>query len=243
MLQKGIRPTRGAGARRAQSRMKRSYEHVVVIGASAGGVAALLGLAGALPPLFAAPVCIVQHIGSNVSVLPELLQHRGPNPARHARDGEPLAPGIVYVAPPDRHLLIEGDRLRLTHGAKENHARPAIDPLFRSAAASFGAAVIGVVLTGQMDDGSAGLQAVKDCGGIAIVEDPATACEPEMPRNALRSVAVDHCVALAGIGPLLARLVGAQREGAEGDRLRQRVDALRALTESAPPDVQPDSAS
>ena len=188
--------------------MNHSCNHVVVIGASAGGVHALLAIAERLPPFFPAPVCIVQHIGSNPSLLPELLRHRGPNHAMHAEDGQRLTPGTLHVAPPDRHLLLEGDRLRLAQGPKENHARPAIDPLFRTAAISAGTGVIGVILTGQMDDGAAGLKAVKDCGGIAVVQDPASAAEAEMPRSALRSVEVDHCVPLAEIAPLLTRLVG-----------------------------------
>src|SRR5205085_3197560 len=169
-------------------RMNRSFDHVVVIGASAGGVHALLQIAENLPASFPAPVCIVQHVGSNPSLLPDLLRYRGPNQAMHAEDGQQLTPGTLHVAPPDHHMLIEGDRLYLTQGPKENHARPAIDPLFRSAAVTYGPDVIGVILTGQMDDGSAGLKAVKECGGLAIVQDPKTAAEPEMPRNAMRSV-------------------------------------------------------
>jgi two-component system, chemotaxis family, protein-glutamate methylesterase/glutaminase len=190
--------------------MTRSYDHVVVIGASAGGVHALLEIAEKLPPFFPAPVCIVQHIGSNRSLLPELLRYRGANHAMHAEDGQRLTSGTLHIAPPDRHMLLEGDHLRLTHGPKENHARPAIDPLFRSAALSLGPAVIGVVLTGQMDDGTAGLKAVKDCGGVAIVQDPDGAAEAEMPLSALRNVAVDHCVPLGEIAALLEKLVGAR---------------------------------
>jgi two-component system, chemotaxis family, protein-glutamate methylesterase/glutaminase len=185
-----------------------SFDHVIVIGASAGGVHALLQISEMLPASFPAPVCIVQHIGSNPSLLPELLRYRGSNHAVHPEDGQRLAAGTLFVAPPDRHMLLEGDTLRLTHGPRENHARPAIDPLFRSAALAFGARVIGVVLTGQMDDGSAGLKAIQECGGRTIVQDPASAAEPEMPKNALGSVDVDHCVPLEEIGPLLARLVG-----------------------------------
>jgi two-component system chemotaxis response regulator CheB len=188
--------------------MGSSFHHVVVIGASAGGVHALLQISEALPGFFQAPVCIVQHIGSSPSVLPELLRFRGANHAMHAQDGQRLSAGTLLVAPPDRHLLLEGDIVRLRHGPKENHARPAIDPLFRTAALSFGSRAIGVILTGQMDDGAAGLRAVKDCGGIAIVQDPASAAEPEMPRSALANVDVDHCVALAEIAPLLVKLVG-----------------------------------
>lgn len=188
--------------------MTRTPEHLVVIGASAGGVNVLLEIAASLPGSFPAPVCIVLHIGSNPSLLPELLRFRGPNRAIHVQDGQPLEAGTLHVAPPDRHVLLEGDRLRLTHGPKENHARPAIDPLFRSAALARGRGAIGVILTGQMDDGTAGLRAIKDCGGIAIVQDPDTAEEPGMPRSALRNVAVDHCVPLQEIAPLLLRLVG-----------------------------------
>lgn len=182
------------------------YEHVVVIGASAGGVSALLEISNGLPARFPAPICIVQHIGSGASLLPELLRFRAANHAMHVEDGQRLAPGTLHIAPPDCHLLVEGDTLRLTHGPKENHARPAIDPLFRTAAASFGPRTIGVILTGQMDDGTAGLQAIKDCGGIAIVQDPQTAVESSMPRSALCNVEVDHVVPLEGIGPLLVEL-------------------------------------
>jgi two-component system, chemotaxis family, protein-glutamate methylesterase/glutaminase len=184
-----------------------SFDHVIVIGASAGGVHALIQISEMLPAPFPAPVCIVQHIGSNPSLLPDLLRFRGNNPAVHPEDGESLAAGTLYLAPPDRHLLIDGNTIRLTHGPRENHARPAIDPLFRSAALAFGTRAIGVVLTGQMDDGSAGLKAIKQRGGRAIVQDPATAAEPEMPKSALANVDVDHCVPLEEIGPLLTRLV------------------------------------
>jgi two-component system chemotaxis response regulator CheB len=188
--------------------MKPAFGHVVVIGASAGGVAALLEITKALPHSFAAPICIVQHVGRHPSLLPELLRYRRPNRAVHVEDGQRLAAGTLHIAPPDHHLLIDGETLRLTHGPKENHARPAIDPLFRSAAVAWGPRVIGVILTGQMDDGAAGLKAVKDCGGVAIVQEPATAAEPGMPTAALASTQVDHCVPLEQIVPLLQRLVG-----------------------------------
>jgi two-component system chemotaxis response regulator CheB len=188
--------------------MPQSFSHVVVIGASAGGVGALLEIAAKLPESFPAPVCIVQHIGANPSLLPELLRYRGANHALHVEDGQHLASGTLHVAPPDHHMLLQDDVLHLTHGPKENHARPAIDPLFRSAALSLGPRVIGVVLTGQMDDGTVGLKAIKDCGGITIVQDPDTAIEPSMPRSALRNVDVDYCVPLQEIAPLLARIAG-----------------------------------
>jgi len=188
--------------------MRSEFEYIVVIGASAGGVAALLAISEALPRFFPAPVCIVQHIGGNTSVLPELLRYRGANHAIHPEDGQRLTNGTLLVAPPDLHMLVDGDSIRLRHGPKENHSRPAIDPLFRSAALRWGPKVIGVVLTGQMDDGTAGLKAVKQCGGIAIVQDPVSATEPEMPASALANVDVDYCVPLEEIGPLLVQLVG-----------------------------------
>jgi len=184
-----------------------STEHLVVIGASAGGVAALRRLAAALPPAFPAAVLIVLHLGTHESLLPELMGLDCPLSVAHARDGEALARGTIRIAPPDHHLTVADDRLRLTRGPKEHFARPAIDPLFRSAARAADSRVIGVLLTGMLDDGTVGLQAIKAAGGVAIVQDPDDAEESDMPASALRNVAVDHCVALAQIPPLLARLV------------------------------------
>lgn len=182
-------------------------ERLIVIGASLGGVTALRALAAQLPADLAAPVLVVQHIGAYRSMLPELLMRSGPLPAGHATQGERLQPGRVLVAPPDRHMMVEGGLVFLTQGPKEHHARPAVDPLFRSAALSHGPAVIGVVLTGQLDDGTAGLQAIKSAGGTAVVQDPLDAEEPSMPRSAASYVDVDHCVPLQALGSLLARLV------------------------------------
>lgn len=184
-----------------------STQRLVVIGASAGGVAALRQLAAALPPTFPAPVLIVLHVGAHESVLPALIGSNCPLSVAHARDGEPLVGGTIRIAPPDRHLMVVDGSLRLTRSPKENFARPAIDPLFRSAALAAGDRVLGVVLTGMLDDGTVGLQAIKAAGGVAIVQDPADAQEPSMPASALSHVAVDHCVALAEIPPLLTRLV------------------------------------
>jgi len=128
-------------------------------------------------------------------------------PAAAAVDGEPIRMGRIYVAPPDRHLLVEKDRVRVMYGPKENRFRPAIDPLFRSAAYAFGPQVIGVVLSGALDDGSAGLWTIKQRGGTAIVQDPADAQVPSMPENALRTVDADFKVPVAGIGVLLGNLV------------------------------------
>jgi len=182
--------------------------HVVVIGASAGGIPALLELAGALPPNFGAPVLVVQHIGANPSILPELMNNRGPNRAVHARDGDVPKAGTIYVAPPDQHMLLERNRISLNAGPKENHSRPAIDPLFRSAALHWGRRVIGVILSGQLDDGAAGLQAIKDCGGRAVVQAPSDAVEPSMPRSALASVEADVCLPVRELAAALVGMIG-----------------------------------
>jgi two-component system chemotaxis response regulator CheB len=199
---------------------------IIVIGASAGGVAALLSLCAALPANLPAAVLIVLHIGPNNSVLPLLLGSRGNNRAVHAESGMPIQRGTIYIAPPDQHMLVENSRIKLTRGPKEHHTRPAVDPLFRSAALAFGPRVIGVVLTGRLDDGTAGLQAVKQCGGLAVVQDPADAEHPSMPRSAMRHVAVDRTVPLAAIAPTLVELLAEPvvAEAAAGpalDRLRR----------------------
>lgn len=181
---------------------------IIVIGASAGGVPILADLAAALPRDLPASVLIVQHIGSHPSVLPELLSARGRRPVAHARPDAPLSDGAIYVAPPDQHMLVVDDRVCLTRDAKENHARPAIDPLFRSAAIAKGTRVIGVILSGRLDDGTAGLQAIKACGGLAVVQDPDDAEEPSMPASAIANVAVDHVVSRRTLADTLAGLAG-----------------------------------
>jgi two-component system, chemotaxis family, protein-glutamate methylesterase/glutaminase len=180
---------------------------IVVIGASEGGVRAMRSLAAGLLPDLDAALFVVLHIGAHKSQLPWLLNHQGPFQAVHAKNGQPIAPRMMYVAPPDHHLLVEPGYMRLAKGPRENWARPAIDPLFRSAAQAYGPDVIGVVLTGGLNDGSAGLYEVKRHGGTAVVQDPEEAANPSMPRSALEHVEVDHCVKLAQIPELLARLV------------------------------------
>jgi two-component system chemotaxis response regulator CheB len=179
---------------------------LVLIGASAGGVSALTRLTAQLPADFAAPLLVVLHIGAHRSILPELLARRCPLDVAHARDGEALRPGMLRVAPPDLHMTVTDGTLRLRHGPKENHARPAIDPLFRSAALQRGRDAVGVVLTGALDDGTAGLQAIKAMGGTTVVQDPADAEEPSMPASALRHAQVDHCLPLERMPGLLAEL-------------------------------------
>jgi len=180
---------------------------IIVMGASAGGLSAFNRIIKELPEQLNAAVFIVWHLSpySN-SMLPEILNRGGRLTSKHPNDGEPIEPGKIYIAPPDHHLLLESDRIRLTKGPKENRFRPAIDPLFRSAAYSYGSRVVGVVLTGALDDGTAGLWAIKDRGGIAVVQDPAEAEQPSMPASALANVRVDHCLPLSEIPPLLVTL-------------------------------------
>jgi two-component system chemotaxis response regulator CheB len=179
----------------------------VVIGASFGGVHALMELVSTMPAGLAAVVAVVLHIGDQKSILPELLTRKGPMRALHPVQGQPWTTGVIYVAPPDHHLLLRTDVLELHRGPRENHARPAIDPLFRTAALGWRERAIGVVLTGELDDGTAGLAAVKSFGGVTVVQEPTEAVAPSMPSSALAHVEIDHRLPLAQIGPLLARLV------------------------------------
>lgn len=180
---------------------------IIVIGTSAGGLSALKKLVRQLPPDLPATVFIVQHMSpAHSSILPALLQRVGKLKVSHAVDGERFSKSHVYVAPPDHHLIIEDRCIRLSQGPKENLTRPAIDPLFRSAALAFRSRVVGVVLTGELDDGTAGLWSVKYRGGITVVQDPTDAEHPSMPRSAADNVAIDYCLPLTEIGPLLVRL-------------------------------------
>lgn len=188
--------------------------NIIVIGASAGGFEALKKLVANLPKNFEASIFIVWHMSPDVrGVLPQVLNRADTVHAAHAYDGERIEPNRIYVAPPDRHLLIEEGRVRVTRGPKENRFRPAVDPLFRSAAYAYGNRVIGVVLSGALDDGTAGLWTVKHRGGVAVVQDPTDAEVSSMPENALREVAVDYTVPVAEMAALLARLSREQIAG------------------------------
>lgn len=181
---------------------------IIVIGTSSGGIDALKELVSQLPRDLNAAVFVVLHVAPySLGILPEILERAGPLPASNAADRERIEPGRIYVAPPDRHLILESSGLvRVTRGPRENRFRPAIDPLFRSAAHAFGPRVVGVVLTGWLDDGTAGLWAVKERGGTAIVQHPDDAVAPAMPLNAIKHVEVDHIVPVSEIAPLLVRL-------------------------------------
>jgi len=184
-----------------------SGRNIVVVGTSTGGVEALRALVGGLPADFPGSVFVVMHTApDSPGVLGQILDRAGPLAAAHASNRERIRPGRVYVAPPDLHMLIEPGVVRLSRGPKENRFRPAVDPLFRSAAAVYGPRVVGVILTGGLDDGTSGLWAVKRLGGVAVVQNPDEALMPSMPQSALAQVEVDYTLPLAEIAPTLARL-------------------------------------
>jgi len=213
---------------------------LIVMGASAGGVEAYRSVLANLPKDLPAAVLIVLHISPDYrSVLPRILDAAGPLRAAHAKDGEALEHGRIYVAPPDQHLVVDDGVVRLTRSPREGGHRPAVDPLFRTAARFHGARVIGVVLSGALDDGTAGLVAVKQRGGLAVVQDPADALCGDMPRSAIENVEVDYCLPVAGIPKLLERLA---REPVElhspiPPLLQQETDIAlgRNATDEAPP--------
>ena len=187
--------------------MDESNRDIVVIGASAGGVEALRTLLASLPADLPAAIFIVLHLWpGGTSFLPEILGRATAFKARHAADGEPIERGHVYIAPPDLHLFVNRGSVAVLKGPRENRCRPAINPLFRSAAVAYGPRVIGVVLTGTLDDGAAGMWTIKQAGGKALVQHPADVAFPDMPQNTLDTVQVDHCVPLAQIGGVLNRL-------------------------------------
>ena len=206
----------------------------IVIGASAGGFEVLKVIAAQLPRDLPVPVFIVMHVSPHHrSHLPEILSQVGPLPAVHPQDGERIKNGMVYIAPPDHHLLIDDNHVAVKRGPKENGFRPSIDALFRSAAYSHGPGAIGVVLSGALHDGASGLWSIKRLGGIAIVQDPYEAEYASMPRSALEYVEADYKVRSTEIAPLLARLVqehfveevrmGTKKEKGEKERIATEV--------------------
>ena len=189
---------------------------VIAVGASAGGVEALIALVSSLPADLPAAIFLVLHIpAQSPSLLPGILNRAGPLHALHPADSEAIHQGHIYIAPPDHHLLVEEGIVRVVRGPKENRHRPAIDTLFRSAARTYGTRVVGVVLTGSMDDGTAGLLAIKRRGGVTVVQDPRDALFSSMPQSAIAHVEVDHVVPLSGIGPLLVQLTYEQAAAQE----------------------------
>lgn len=182
---------------------------IFVIGASMGGVSALKRLVAELPPAFPASLFVVQHLASeSPGYLGEILDRSGPLPAVTVTRPEPIRSSRIYVAPPDRHLILTADRAHVVKGPRENRSRPAIDPLFRSAAVVFRSRVVGIILTGLLDDGASGLVAVKRCGGVAIVQAPEDADYAEMPRSAIQAVEADHVLPLDRMVEVIVRLAG-----------------------------------
>jgi two-component system, chemotaxis family, protein-glutamate methylesterase/glutaminase len=198
---------------------------LVVIGSSAGAIDALRIVLGGMPPDFPGSILIVVHVAADSpAVLPRILAGAGPLPVTNAVHRERLKPGHVYIAPPDHHMIVLPDRIELSRGPRENRFRPAVDPLFRSAAQTYGPRVVGVILTGGLDDGVSGLSTIKKLGGTAIVQDPSEAMVPSMPESALRHVDVDYTVRLAEIPALLSRLASIQADQVTGDNaVKERV--------------------
>lgn len=190
---------------------------IIVIGASAGGIDALQRMVKGLPGNLQAAIFITVHISpQGPALLADILTRAGSLPAVTSSDWEEVRMGHIYVAPPDHHLIIDpSGYTRVTRGPKENRFRPAVDPLFRSAARAYGPRVTGVILTGGLDDGTAGLLAVKRRGGLAVIQDPSDALVPSMPLNASEHVAIDYSLPLSEIAPLLVRLSeeGVEEEG------------------------------
>ncbi len=211
---------------------------IIVMGTSAGGLETLDEVIGQLPAGLPASILIVQHLGpdnTGDALLSRLGKHQA-YPCKLASDGEFFERGRIYIAPADHHLLVKKKTLLVTKGARENRYRPSVDPLFRSAAVTHGPGVIGVILTGMLDDGTAGLTAVMKCGGVTVVQDPKDAAYPDMPRNALDNLKVDHCVPAAEMGPLLGKLVHeprGEREPIPDDVRTEAAIAERVLSDVA----------
>jgi two-component system chemotaxis response regulator CheB len=192
------------------SKNKDTISQIVVIGTSAGGLKALTRLISQLQSNFPAPILVVQHISADATgnVLLDVLNRNGKLKCTHAKNNTRLKAGHLYLAPSDYHLMVNSkEKILVTKGAQENRSRPAIDPLFRSAAVEFGNRVIGILLTGYLDDGTAGLKVIQRCGGICIIQDPADADYPDMPQNALNQLKPDYCLPIEEMGGLLYQLL------------------------------------
>ncbi|MBY4899164.1 chemotaxis protein CheB [Cupriavidus sp. AU9028] len=179
---------------------------IIALASSSGGLDVLRTVLGGLPADLPAAVLLVHHIGAYESILPQILSRHTALQVRHGAQGEPVVPGSVYIAPPDHHMLVRNGRIELSHGPKENFTRPAADPLFRAVAVEYGKRAVGVVLTGELDDGAAGLVAIRACGGYAIVQEPLDAVAPSMPSSAMHATAVD---AVAPAAELASAIVAA----------------------------------
>ena len=232
-----------------KNKAKADHTQIVVVGTSAGGLHALSRLIEQLPGDFPAPVLIVMHISADASgnVLLDVLNQHGKLTCVHAVHKMKAKSGFAYIAPSDHHLMIDkAGMLMVTKGAQENRSRPAIDPLFRSAAVAFGNRVTGIVLSGYLDDGTAGMISIQRCGGTCIIQDPADAEYPDMPANALSQVKPDHCVPLAEMGAVLSLLMerkigkkiaipkDIQREAKIAERVLSDLDVVNSLGDQVP---------
>jgi two-component system chemotaxis response regulator CheB len=190
-----------------QGRPSTQGHDIVVMGGSAGGVDAMQCIVSAFPADLPAAVFVVVHTAAGYeSALPEILSKRGPLKATHAIHGEPVTNGHIYVAPPDNHMLLRPGYLAVQRGPKENGSRPAVDPLFRSASIAYGSRVIAVVVSGNLDCGTAGLISVKARGGVALVQHPEGAVAKDMPESAIAHASIDRILPLGEIGPTIVRL-------------------------------------
>jgi two-component system chemotaxis response regulator CheB len=192
---------------------------LIVIGASAGGLDGLLTIVTHLPPSLPASVIVVMHNNSN-SQLPAILARAGALPVAVPEDGDTIVAGRILVAPPDYHVLVSRGRVVLNRGPRENGFRPAIDPLFRTAARAYRGRVMGVILSGALDDGTYGMRVIKDAGGVTVVQDPDEATIPSMPLSVIENVAVDHVVSAAAMPDLIVRLTA--RGAAKGTVMPRR---------------------
>jgi two-component system chemotaxis response regulator CheB len=206
---------------------------IVVIGTSAGGVQVLSELVRGLPAGFPATLFVVCHLpGEFRSNLPDILSRNGSLLARHARHGEPFYPGHIYIAPPDYHLLLGEGTVQLNHGPRENRHRPAIDPLFRSAARAYGPRVVGIILTGALYDGVAGLMAVRASGGVAMVQDPREAFMAALPAAATAVAGADHVLSAAELAPRLMELVRGPVAPAGGQAMADPIEHMPEVVET-----------
>ena len=214
---------------------------IVVMAASMGGLQAFKSIVSSLPADLPASVFIVMHIGAWPSQLAAILQAGSALPIAQARDGEAIVRSKVYVAPPDKHMMLLNDAVVLSSGPKENFARPAADPLFRSVAVAYGPRAIGVILTGKLDDGAAGLKAIDACGGFTIVQEPSDCAAPDMPNSALQAVSADIVAPIESIpAAIVSALTMRSRKGFDmQDRERAALEAKIALTgHSSPADLE-----
>jgi two-component system chemotaxis response regulator CheB len=224
---------------------------IIVIGGSAGGLESLRALIRGLPGSLPAALFVVLHISPDKpSLLPTLLNHGGQFLALHPADGTPIRNGCIYIAPPDHHMLIEGPIVRLVRGPRENRCRPAADPLFRSAAAAYGPRVVGVVLSGNLDDGTAGLMAIRRQGGVAMVQDPSEAAYGDMPQSALSAMRVDFCLPVVELAQRLILLAhapiadtAASAAGAADSNMKRELDAMAMNIDQMSSDERPGTSS